>query len=45
MTWMLQDEAADPYLKVCSMASYDSDMFREFQKNSGIGFWTVVCPK
>ena len=22
-----------------------SDMFREFQKNSGIGFWTVVCPK
>ena len=33
MTWMLQDEAVDPYLKVCSLASYDSDMFREFKSH------------
>ena len=33
MTWMLQDEAVDPYLKVCSLASYDTDMFTEFKSH------------
>ena len=33
MTWMLQDEAANPYLDVCQYAAKSSEFFKRFKNH------------
>ncbi len=33
MTWMLQDEAANPYLDVCQYAAKSSEFFKRFKSH------------
>ena len=33
MTWMLQDEAANPYLDVCQYAANSDEFFKRFKTN------------
>ena len=36
MTWMLQDEAANPYLDVCQYAAKSNEFFKRFKRRIDI---------